>query len=148
MELQTLARELHVNDYVFFEGWQPQKLFTSYIDGSHICLSPLKRNAHHDTTFANKLFQYMSMGKPVLVSDCTAQAELVEGEHCGAVYPAENIHAMVSQIMRLYDDESLRKEMGLNGKNAVVQRWNWELTSWPLVSMYESLGSNSAGTHP
>lgn len=137
MDLQELVKSLNVKELVNFEGWQSQSLFASYITGSHVCLSPLKRNPHHDTTFANKLFQYMSFGKPVLVSDCTAQAELVQSENCGLVYPAENVEAMVERIMQFYNDNSLGVKLGANGKDAVENRWTWEKTSEALIKMYQ-----------
>ena len=44
---------------------------------SAVCISPLLRNLHHDTTYANKIFQYMALAKPLLVSDATAQKNII-----------------------------------------------------------------------
>jgi glycosyltransferase involved in cell wall biosynthesis len=138
-ELLSLASSLNVSEFVSFEGWQSQSLFTSYIKGSHICISPLKRNRHHDTTFANKVFQYMALGKPVVVSDCTAQAELVTEEKCGLVHEAGNIKSFSNCIIELFENEKLRESMGENARTAVIAKWNWELTSLSLVELYKNL---------
>jgi len=76
--LKQKVTKLNLQKQVVFEGWQDQSLFASYIKASAICISPLHRNQHHDTTYANKIFQYMSFAKPVLVSNATAQKNLIE----------------------------------------------------------------------
>lgn len=138
-ELQALANELGIMEHVVFEGWQPEKLFASYITGAHICLSPLRRNPHHDTTFANKVFQYMSLGRPLLVSDCPAQAELIQTERCGLVYDAGNVAQFAAHVVFLYENVNIRNEFGENARKAVLNTWNWEKTSRSLLELYDAL---------
>jgi len=76
--LKNQVKELKLESHIDFEGWQDVALFPSYIMASDICISPLQRNAQHDVAYANKLFQYMSFAKPVLVSDAIAQKKLVD----------------------------------------------------------------------
>ncbi|MTI40902.1 glycosyltransferase family 4 protein [Fulvivirga lutimaris] len=138
-QLKQLASGLNVSEYVSFEGWQDVSLFSSYVQASDICLSPLKRNTHHDTTFANKLFQYMAMGKPVVVSNSTTQANVVNSENCGLVFEAEDEKELADQVIKLYEDKELSKQLGANGKKAVKERWNWDITSKDLINMYSTL---------
>ena len=137
--LKQLAHELGISDAVHFEGWQDQTLFASYMYAAHICLSPLKRNPHHDTTFANKLFQYMAMGRAVVVSDCIAQRKVVESEQCGLVHEAGNVEMLAEKILTLYQDAALRKTLGDRGRKAVAERWHWEKTSEPLRALYAQI---------
>lgn len=141
--LKKLADELGLQDHVVFEGWQDVSLFPSYIMAADVCLSPLTRNPHHDTTYANKIFQYMAIGKVLLVSDSTAQANVVKQEKCGLVYPAEDIQAMAAAIRQLYAQPEAREKMGERASKAVQQRWNWEKTSRELIHMYEQLAGQS-----
>lgn len=138
--LKKLTDELGLQKHVVFEGWQDVSLFPSYILAADVCLSPLTRNPHHDTTYANKIFQYMAMGRPLLVSDSTAQANVVEQEGCGLVYPAEDNTAMADAIRQLYNQPVTRSKMGERASEAVQQRWNWEETSRELIHMYQQLG--------
>ncbi|MEQ8476660.1 MAG: glycosyltransferase family 4 protein [Fulvivirga sp.] len=138
-QLMSLTKELEVDNHVSFEGWQDVSLFSSYVEASDVCLSPLKRNPHHDTTFANKLFQYMAMGKPVVVSDSTTQANVVNSENCGFVFEAENERQLADQIIKLYEDSELSKQLGANGAAAVKERWNWDITSKDLINLYSNL---------
>ncbi len=138
-QLRLLAESLNVSENVSFEGWQDVSLFSTYVQASDICLSPLKRNPHHDTTFANKLFQYMAMGKPVVVSDSTTQANVVIDENCGLVFNADDEKDLAEQVMKLYQNRALSSELGENGKRAVSERWNWDITSADLISLYNKI---------
>jgi glycosyltransferase involved in cell wall biosynthesis len=138
-ELRELATALNVQPYIMFEGWKDVQLLPSYIQYCNVALSPLKRNVHHDTTYANKVFQYMAMGKPIVVSDCTTQANLIREENCGLVHKANDIVNLADKILELYKNPDVSKSLGLNGVKAVNERWNWELTVKPMLSVYADL---------
>ena len=138
-KLRRLCQRLNIEQYVYFESWQDVSLFPSYISGAHICLSPLKRNKHHDTTFANKVFQYMAMNKPVLVSDCIAQKVLVTNEICGWVFESENVDDLQKKIETIFNSPEEAHQRGKNGGRAVQHYWNWTVTSKSLCKLYQSL---------
>lgn len=137
--LKQLAKDLKVEVYVDFLGWKDPKYFSSYILSSEICISPLHRNLHHDTTYANKIFQYMSFGKPLLVSDATAQKNLTDNYKSGLVHKAEDVNDFADKTMQLYKNEALRIELGSNGKDFVRNEFSWEQTSKKLIHLYDNL---------
>lgn len=137
--LQNFVQNRKLENWVRFEGWQQPDRLPAYINASDICLSPLLRNAHHDTTYANKLFQYMAVGKPVVVSDCTAQAEVIRREQCGLIHPAGDAEALAKAVLELYRDPGKRGEMGRNGLKAVQEHWNWKETGKALLKIYEKV---------
>ncbi|MEP5365034.1 MAG: glycosyltransferase family 4 protein [Reichenbachiella sp.] len=139
--LKERVDELLLEDYISFEGWQNFETFPAYIASSHICISPLYRNIHHDTTYANKIFQYMSMGKPVIVSDCPAQAHVIEKAKSGIVFEAENTVQLAEAILELNQNPDRAKEMGENGKVFVSEDFSWEKTSKSFVNLYKILNN-------
>ena len=136
--LIKMAEELGVSSYVSFEGWQDVSLMRSYANVSSIGICPFKRNLHHDTTYANKLFQFMGLKLPILASDCNAQVNVLEKYNCGIVYKAEDIDEMSDKILWLYNNKSERGKLGENGYNAISKELNWEKTSRQLVELYNS----------
>ena len=138
IQLHALVEELGLKSEVVFEGWQDVSRFPSYVAAADLCFSPLKRNRHHDTTFANKIFQYMAGGKPLVVSDCPPQAHVVESSRCGMVHPADDPVALAGVVKKLYLDKEECGKMGDNARKAVEQHWNWKETSKSLIQMYES----------
>ena len=137
--LKSQVADLGMEDFVDFEGWQNVSLFQSYILSSAICISPLHRNLQHDVAYANKIFQYMSFGKPLLVSDATAQKELIEKVHSGLVHQEKNVDDFQHKLLELYHDENLRATLGKNGQDFVRNEFSWEQTSKNLVHLYETI---------
>lgn len=137
--LKDRSRELGLENYIDFEGWQELSLFPSYISSSSICISPLHRNLHHDTTYANKLFQYMSYGKPLLVSDAIAQKEIIQESKAGLVHLEKDVKDFTMKILDLYRDSKKSKTLGDNGKRFVEEKFSWEITSKSLVKLYEEI---------
>jgi len=127
---------LNVEENINFEGWRDLKLFPSYLLASDITISPLKRNQHHDTTLANKIFQYMAMGKPVIVSDCPAQAEVIEKANCGLVHKADDPSSLADKMVYLIEHKDERLVMGVNAKKAIAETWDWKYKSKDLIDFY------------
>jgi glycosyltransferase involved in cell wall biosynthesis len=139
--LKQKVEKLMINDYVDFEGWQNVNLFQTYILASQICISPLHRNLQHDVAYANKIFQYMSLGKPLLVSDAIAQKKLVDKNNTGLVHKEKDVHDFSDKVLTLYKNEKLRIELGANGKEFIENTFSWEQTSKKLVHLYDNLNS-------
>lgn len=134
--LKAKVDELQIAKFVDFEGWQDEKLLSSYIKASDVCISPLHRNIHHDTTYANKVFQYMSFAKPVLVSNAIAQKNIVENNKAGLIHKDRDVDDFVTKTIELYQNKELQKELGVNGKQFIENEFIWEKTSQDLVKMY------------
>ncbi len=137
--LKKQVIDLKLENYVDFQGWQDVSLFPSYIVASSVCISPLHRNIQHDVAYANKLFQYMSFGKPVLVSDAIAQKNLIEKTNSGLVHLEKNPQDFADKILQLYADQDLRERLGKNGKQFIEEEFCWEKTSKKLIALYENL---------
>lgn len=133
------ATELDVIDSVHFEGWQDVSLFPSYITASAIGISPIHRNLHHDTTYANKIFQYMAVGRAMVVSDCPPQAKIIEELKIGLVHRSEDVSHFASCIDELYKNDSLRLDMGQRAAMSCNKSWNWEVTGRDLIALYDKL---------
>ena len=137
--LKDLVKGLNVSAYVSFEGWQNMSLFPSYILASDICISPLQRNIQHDMAYANKLFQYMSFAKSVLVSDAVAQKRLVEQIDAGLVHIERDHQDFADKVIQLYRNPSKRESFGKNGEAYIKNEFHWEQTSLELITLYKNL---------
>ena len=137
--LKEQVKSLNIDDVVDFQGWQNVNLFPSYIQSSSVCVSPLDRNIQHDVAYANKLFQYMSFGKPVLVSNATAQKNLVEKTQSGLVHVEKDSDDFANKVLQLYHNKELAEKLGANGKRFVVEEFCWEKVSGNLIKLYDEL---------
>src|SRR5262249_35127882 len=67
--LRSIVADLKLEDKVHFLGWVPFHQIHAYVSHSDLCLVPHVYNEFINTTIPNKLFQYMALAKPVLVSN-------------------------------------------------------------------------------
>lgn len=142
--LQALAEAEGVNDLVKIIGWQPFSKVPSYIQASKICLVPHHQNPHTDSTIPHKLFQYMLMGKPVVVSSCHPLKRIVKETKSGLIFQASDPLDLAERIRTLYADMELRENCGRRGYDAALKRYNWAIESKKLCSLYSSVISKKA----
>jgi glycosyltransferase involved in cell wall biosynthesis len=126
----------HWQKYVDMEGWQDVSLFPSYIQAADLGISPIHRNLHHDTTYANKLFQYMAFGKPIIVSDSTAQARLVRKFEAGQVFLDQDAMDLAEKVLELYKNPELYSKQSSNAERSIQNELNWDILSNSLLDLY------------
>ena len=136
-ELVELAKSYNILKYIDFVGWKNENLFPSYIKAAHLGVSPLNNNLHHHTTYANKLFQYMSLGCPLICSNVEAQKVLLETYNIGLLFKTKNSKDLVQQIFKLYSDDDLRKLMSENCIDVIQNHLNNDIISKSLVNYYD-----------
>jgi glycosyltransferase involved in cell wall biosynthesis len=81
----------------------------------------------------------MAMGKPVIVSNCEAQAKVIEEENAGLVHEAGNEKDLAEKILKLYEDPGLKLRLGEHAKASVIKKYNWDVTSKELIKLYEEI---------
>ena len=148
-ELVSLAEDLGVSDHITFTGWQPQKHMRSYIAGSQVCVVPHAKGGQNDAALPHKLFHYMYMKRPVVVTACRPLKRIVQEAQCGLVCSPGDPRSMAEALIRLYRDPHERLQMGRSGHRAVTERHNWDHTARAMVRMYEwLLGSTGIRAGP
>ena len=138
-KIKAIVFKLGIGQNVIFTGWQPFEKVSSYTSVSNICLVPHVDCEHTDTTIPHKLFQYMLMKKPVIVSNCRPLKRIVEEAKSGLVFDAGNEKGLASKIIYLYNNPEVGKQFGINGQVAVKEKYNWALTGERLCEIYRSL---------
>lgn len=136
--LKAQARQLDVTPYVRFEGQQPFEKVHRYIRAADICIVPHLADELVNTTIPHKLFQYMFLGKPVVVSSARPLKRIVEESQAGFVFTSGDPASFAEAVLRL-TDPALRQKLGQNGHCAVVKRYNWQQESERLVALYRQL---------
>jgi len=83
-----------------------------------------------------KLFEFMALGLPVLISDFPRLKEFVCSNGAGYPVDATDPKKIAEAIDYLYENPALRDEMGENGKRAVRERYHWEYEEKVLLEVY------------
>lgn len=117
--------------------WIDSKEFPDYLDTCDICIAPFHKNPQHESGVANKIYDYMLGGKPIVASDCKPQQELIEKHKCGLIF--ENAGEFHYQLIRLIGDKPLREEMGRNGRKAILAEYNTDIVKENLILLYKTI---------
>lgn len=125
-ELQKEIINEKASSFVFLEGWQKESTLSDFVHMSDIGICPILRNLHHDTTYANKIFQYAMHGKAILASDCPSQAKLINENKWGLIHEAGNAEDFANKLLELYNNEEERIQFGTNSKKSIVTKYNFE----------------------
>ena len=124
-EIQALATELGViGRGVELLGRLENRRALDVISRANVGAIPHVPCAAWNATIPNKLFDYMSLGLPVLTSDVLPVQRIVTQEACGVCYRSGDIIDLVSKIGELRS-HSARARMGAAGMAAVVEKYNW-----------------------
>ena len=136
-----MVNDLKIRDNVTIIDWVPFEKVHSYIDASSVCLLPYSSTPNTEASSPNKLFQYMYMGKPVVVSSCKSLKRYAHETGGGIVFQAGDSADLSCAIVQL-KDEAIRAELGNKGRSAVLDKFNWGVTSAKLIGLYKSLSGN------
>lgn len=140
-EIERMVRDWGLEDRVRLHGWVAPSTFDAHLSRADVGICPIQRNPHHDTTYANKIFQYMAYGLPILVSDCPSQVAVVKAHGCGAVHMADSPKDFTAALQNILSDQKRYEAMSRAGVEATRQERNWEVVAEQLVSQYASLAS-------
>jgi len=86
-----------------------------------------------------KMFEYMAAALPSLASDFPLWKDILEPRNAGRCTAPLDVAGVAQQIDWMLDDPALSLQMGKNGRQAVIQTYNWGLEEAKLVALYGQL---------
>lgn len=90
-----------------------------------------------------KMFEYMSAGIPVIASDFPLWRDIVEGSRCGVCVDPLDPAQIARAMDELVRDPEKARQMGQNGRQAVIARYNWAVEEKKLHAYYTRLTGES-----
>jgi len=144
--LQQLARELGVQDRVWFTGYLRFEQWVSVLSAADICIEPAPSNPVNNISTTNKLMDYMALGKPSVGYGLSEQ-RVTAGE--AALYAKSNDPMdMARQIARLIEDPELRTRLGAIGRSRIEKHLAWRHQKKLLLTICASLAHGSLFSQP
>jgi glycosyltransferase involved in cell wall biosynthesis len=94
---------------------------------------------NHARSFANKIFEYMGAGLPVIASDFPLWRRIVEESGCGIVVDPSSPEAIAAGIRDILDHPERAREMRERGKTMYLEHYNWSSEETKLREMFRRL---------
>jgi glycosyltransferase involved in cell wall biosynthesis len=86
-----------------------------------------------------KMFTYMLAGLPVICTDMILWKEIMDENQCGLCVNPHDIGAIREAIEFVRDNPERATQMGKNGREAVLEKYNWSTQVPNLLNLYSSI---------
>ena len=124
---------------VNFIGSVPFKDMSNLLIESSMSINMYADLPNHYGNRSNRLFEAMSAGLPVIVSDFGETASFVRKYNCGiAVNPVNPIDVSTA-IVKLLSDPEYAMKLGLNGRSVVLKSYTWDKEFDKIIRLYEEI---------
>lgn len=137
-EIKKLASKLGVNpNFFWYENYDAANDFLSTC---HVGVLTSSNNVARRMGTPVKLFNYMSVGLPVVANDVGGWTEIIERENIGLLTsddPKEFGEALISIV----GDPKVMQEYALNELRLIEHKYNWDNSARTLLDVYEQLSS-------
>lgn len=133
-KLRELSRTLGVEAQTEFVGFVDNRQLPEVYNSFDVSVS-----LSYKESFGVVAVEAMACGCPVITSDAEGFREVVENGKEGLIVPKGNADAAANAIQKLLEDADLRHEMGLNGRQKVLQCYRWEDNVQMMVAFYQTL---------
>lgn len=109
---------------------------TKKADAVFLLLNP--QDLNNRDSLANKQFEAMVCGRPIICTKGTYSGELTEHEEVGLTVEYDK-EALKQAIIELRDNPELRERLGRNALRAAITKYNWPREEEKLLELYGSI---------
>lgn len=130
-ELEALTEKLHLNSKVTFAGKKTREELQEYYKMADVFVYPSKYE-----NFGQPLIEAAAHGLPIVATAVGVARDIVIDGETG--YLTSGDPKAMSDCIGLLQDENLRKQMGIQIKNIVREKFDWENIMSRYLALYNS----------
>jgi glycosyltransferase involved in cell wall biosynthesis len=120
-EIRQRIQQSGLGDRALLTGKVPHQDLPGYIANFYVGVMP----DSNDYGSPMKIFEYMSMGKPVVVPDYPPLLDVVNDNEEGRVFPARNVQEMAACLEMLLTDTMAYQRMAEQARRKIINKHNW-----------------------
>ena len=131
--LQTLCRDLGLDEIVLFLGKRAQNTLPYYYSAAEVVVMP-----SFYESFGMVALEAMACGTPVIASRVGGLALLVKDGVTGYFVPAQDPEALAQRLRTVFINEDLRKQLGIQAA-AYASDFSWERITAQILNVYQTM---------
>ena len=134
--IQSMAKSLGVQPNYF---WFPNLQKTlEYLSSCHIGVLPTTNDESARISMPSKLFDYMSVGLPIIANDVGGWTNIIRKNNLGRISTDDPVDFANCILDLLSSPEELAKR-GSNGIDMIKNTYNWSKSAETLMGYYKAL---------
>ena len=131
------ANELRKKEGIIVENYQPHSEIPKYISAADIIAIPLKNNPSAMKQMPYKIFEMMSMAKPIIA---TGVADIpVALDKCGKVIEPNNVLQLKEAILEYVDNKKLRISDGKKAREKCIKEYSFKVVRKRIFEVYDKI---------
>jgi glycosyltransferase involved in cell wall biosynthesis len=130
---ERLVSELNLMGKVVFAGDVSDQDLPFYYAASDVLVLPSKDRSEG---FGLTILEANACGKPVIGSEVGGIPDVIHHEYNGLLIPPSNPEALSATIIRFVENDSLRREMGRNGRR-FAEEHDWSKVAEATEKIYD-----------
>lgn len=138
--LYELVDELGCNSIVSFLGFLPFKDLLREIIESDLAIIPMKRSPYSELIETNKMYEYMALQKPIIISRLKAVEENFD-DSCVQFFEPDNYEDLARCILELYNKPEKRRIL-IENSCRLYEKIRWAETKKIYLKMIQDLAAN------
>jgi glycosyltransferase involved in cell wall biosynthesis len=123
-KLMQLVKKFGLERNVVFLSFVSHEHMPNFIRDAYITVGPLRQSPINHYTIPTKLLEYFACGKAT-VSVKVSRDVLIDGFN-GFIIEKVSPESVAEKLRILIEDEQLAETLGKNGRQLVLERFDWE----------------------
>ncbi len=121
--LMATVEERKLENVRFMDN-QPKEVIGDFLAAADVLLISLKDLPIFEITIPSKVFDYMAMGRPILIGVSGEARRIVEEAKAGLYFTPGKAEEFKEAVFKLYHRPELRKEMGGKAREYAVENFS------------------------
>lgn len=136
---QDLVKKRNAEDRIVFKDPVPHEEIAKWARLGRIGIIPLPNYPKFRRNIPTKLFEFMALKMPVVLSNLPPSRPFVGDGRCAIMVDPNSPCEYATAIKELLENQRQRIEMGEEGHRRVLSEFNWEFSSRKLLDLYTRL---------
>ena len=143
-EVEQLISRRNLQNVAKLVGEVPYPEALKWVSRAAVGLIAYQAVSQYQECLPTKVLEYMAAGIPVVATDVPANRNIIEAADCGYLVEPAAPQAYAEAIIDLLTHPDKAKQLGLNGRRAVFDQYDWRMEEKKLLSTYSSIENGQA----
>jgi glycosyltransferase involved in cell wall biosynthesis len=144
-DLEKSVKKLGLEEKLHFTGFVTHEKIVDYIAAMDIVMAPFPKSHYENKKgffgSALKVFEYMAMGKAIIVPPMGQISEVIVDNVSGRLIDSEDITTLRDEIIKMATDPVYRQKLGQNARHRVSELYTWKINAQKVKDLCEQARS-------